>query len=101
MRLTISGPNAHGGMFHVHKTGCADLKRGVYKRMNPANPYDECYDEEHEDVQSVVLSIFDNGIMDEQEEPVTYEDYLGEFKFFPCTEGLPDCIGEVEVRSNR
>ena len=101
MKLTISGPNPHGGMFHVHATGCADLKRGVYRHLSASNPFSEMYEEEHEDVQSVVLSVFDNGIMDEQDGPVTYQDFVSEFKFFPCTAGLPDLVNELEVRSVR
>lgn len=99
MNVTITGPNAHGGMFHVHLTGCRDLARRPYSSMNARTG--ERYEEEHPDVQSVVLSVFDNGIMDEQDGPVTYEDYLGEFKFFPCTEGLPNLVGPLEVRSER
>lgn len=101
MKLTISGPNPHGGMFHVHKTGCADLTKGVYRRLSAADPYSEMYEEEHPDVQSVVLSVYDNGIMDEQDGPVTYEDYVEEFKFFPCTADLPNIVTELQVRSQR
>lgn len=96
MKLTVSGPNPHGGSFHVHKTGCADLKRGVYKRLNPADPFSECYEEDHDSAESVVLSVYDNGIMDENA-PCTYEDYVGEFHFFPCTEGLPDVSGDAPI----
>lgn len=96
MNLTISGPNPHGGSFHVHKTGCADLTRGVYKRLDPKKLYDEIYEEEHDSVESVVLSVYDNGIMSENA-PCTYEDYVDEFRFFPCTKGLPDFSGDAPI----
>lgn len=99
MNLTISGPNVHNGMFHVHKTGCADLKKRPYSLLKGF--YAEKYEEEHPDIQSVVLSVYDNGIMDEQDAPVTYQDYLGEFHFFPCTSDLPEIVTDLEIRSIR
>lgn len=87
MKLFISGPNPHGGMFHVHKAGCADLNKGVYRRLNPNDNYSEAYLEDHDSVESVVLAIYDNGILDE-DAGETYQDYLQEFKFFSCTNEL-------------
>jgi hypothetical protein len=99
MKLTITGPNTHGGMFHVHRTDCADLNKRPYSGMRGF--YSERYEEEHPDVQSVVLSVYDNGIMDEQDSPCSYQDFLGEFHFFPCTNDLPEIVGELELRSVR
>lgn len=79
-QVTITGPNAHGGMFHVHATGCADLSRGVYRSI-PRNI--ERYEEEHSSIESIVFGIFDNGIMDENPE-LGWEDYLSELHIFPC-----------------
>ena len=84
MNVTITGPNAHRGMFHVHRTGCADLQRGVYRTI-PLNV--ERYEEDHDSAQSVVECVYSDII---GENPgTTWENYAGEFRFFPCTESLP------------
>lgn len=89
MNITLTGPNAHNGMFHVHQTGCRDLSRAPYNRMR--GEHGERYEEEHASVEEVVLSVYDNGILD-HDAGETWADYVGEFKFFPCTEGLPDTV---------
>lgn len=84
MNVTITGPNPHGGMFHVHRTGCRDLDRQPYRSI-PRNI--ERYEEEHDSVRSIVEECYSDQIA---EDPgATWEDYLGEFKFFPCVDDLP------------
>ncbi len=87
MNVTITGPNAHGGMFHVHATGCADLARGVYRTIRPNI---ERYEEEHASVQSVVEDVYSDIIAENDGELATWEPYASEFQFFPCVNGLPE-----------
>lgn len=90
MNVTLTGPNAHGGMFHVHKAGCRDLDRGVYRR---SRSMDERYDETHASAQSVAEGIYADQIAEDDE--LTWERCLGEIKFFPCTKTLPYADSEV------
>lgn len=83
MYVTVTGPNPHGGMFHVHRTGCADLSRGVYRRI-PLN--NERYELEFDSVQDVVEDIYSDIIAENDD---TWETYVSEFRFFPCTDSLP------------
>lgn len=86
MRVTITGPNVHDGIFHVHRAGCADLNRRPYALLREGN---ERYTEEHASLESVVLAVYDNGIMEGDE---TWEDYVGGFYVAPCVTGLPDTV---------
>jgi hypothetical protein len=86
VNVTITGPNAHSGMFHVHATGCADLAKRPYSTMSLRSG--ERYEEEHPSAESIVLSVYDNGILDHNAGE-TWEDYVGEFHFFPCVNSLP------------
>lgn len=86
MKLTITGPNPHGGMFHVHRTGCRDLNRQPYASIRLGY---EKHEEEHSSVRSVVEGVYAD-MIDEFGTGDTWVSYLSEFKFFPCTDGLPD-----------
>ena len=91
MNVTITGPNTHGGMFHVHRTGCADLTKRLYRVYRGF--YGERYEEEHASRQSVVEAIYSDQIhSDNAGDPVWghWSAYDGDFHFFPCTDKLPN-----------
>lgn len=90
VNVTITGPNPHGGMFHVHRTGCADLSKGVYKRLaadKARTGYAELYEQEHASIESIVEDMYSDIIAEHPE--AAWEDYVSEFKFFPCVDELP------------
>jgi hypothetical protein len=94
MQITVIGPNLldqSKGSMHVHRAGCADLKRGQYRHMAAH----EQWTEEHNTVRSVVESVYgpeagsfyaEAGLEDD---PKAWESYVGEFWFAPCTDSLP------------
>lgn len=95
MNVTITGPNPHGGMFHVHKTGCADLNKRPYSLLK--GKYAERYEENHNSRQSVVESMYSDQIYsDNAGDPVWghWAAYESEFHFFPCTDDLPTAESE-------
>lgn len=97
--VTILGPNmgrplCDKGDLHVHRTGCADIKRqygGVAR-----------YNEEHADKRSVVDSMYgpEAGSFYEEagceNESTAWQQYEGEFWFAPCVSYLPDDVGRDE-----
>jgi len=93
MRVYICGPNLRDqskGSFHVHAADCADLRRSsepVYAEELKHPPVE---------VASAVEAaeyVYDNGIMQDGE---TGADYLHDFHFFPCCDGLPTEAPTVE-----
>lgn len=86
MRVTICGPNLRDqtrGEFHVHAEGCGDLARGA--RREPA--YREGWTIDAASPEDVAMAVYDpdeHGYDPETE----IDNYVGEFHFFPCTEGL-------------
>ena len=66
------------GELHVHRTGCADLTKRQYFG------YDR-YDEAYASVQELVSSWFDGHMQDDGVDPSeAWENYVSEFRFFPC-----------------
>lgn len=87
MDLTIAGPNlASGSTFHVHKAGCADLKRKVVYRGA------QKWDGDFTSLQDVVEDVFTDhmGENDADSPYSKWEAYTGEFDIFPCVGALPD-----------
>lgn len=81
-RVIIYGPNLPGPTetFHVHAEGCADTKRGIYRGIRVGGDQGG-WSIEAASVQEVVEEVYAD-IMDENGD--TWEDYLSEFKVFPC-----------------
>lgn len=85
--VTIYGPNLRGTRetFHVHASGCADLKRGIYPQYK-----NEAWDIEVGDLRAIVETVYDSDDFWYGEDPDEYWHALAyEFKFFPCVK-LPD-----------
>lgn len=82
-QLTTVGPNTPDSMIHVHRAGCADLKRGIYPRLAVYTDTGE-----FESLQEIVWDFYppDNFCYDAEGE---WEDYAQEFRIFPCVEDLP------------
>jgi len=89
--VTTVGPLGDGSI-HVHRTGCADLRKPKYR------PYaaDSMYDEQFATFKEVVESFYgpdagsfytDAGY--DPADPEVWREYSGEFKVFPCIT-LPD-----------
>lgn len=89
--VTTLGPNGiNDGSFHVHAKGCKDVEnRRRYGRS-------ERYDEMVTSVEQMTLEAYSDHIAeaDYDNAVVTWEDYAGEFKVFPCVK-LPYREGEV------
>lgn len=95
MKLTIVGPNIPQNThetLHVHKAGCADLKRGVYRAVSPY----EKHDEEHDSVESLVEEWYGpNGgsfyeeAFGEDIPADAWTHYESEFWIAPCVKDLP------------
>ncbi|MCD6056504.1 MAG: hypothetical protein K0Q89_34 [Thermomicrobiales bacterium] len=94
MILNVTGPNiGMGGEWHVHRAGCADLRRRPY-RGNP-----ESLDEEYASLRQLVETTWSDIIADNEGDPHygKWENYLDTFKVFPCVKGLPDEEPKVET----
>lgn len=85
MKVHVIGPNIpdpNSTIFHVHKENCADLKRGIYRRMLDVGPV---YD--YESIEELVDDIYSDIIAENDD---TWENYVQEFTFFPCVKGMKD-----------
>lgn len=86
MKVTVWGPNlgVHDEQIHLHKTGCADTKRGIYRRHTG----DE-WNLDAASLQEIVHEIYppDNFDYDADAE---WRSYADDVKVFPCVIGLPD-----------
>lgn len=103
MKVRICGPNLHHqsrGTFHVHADGCGDLRHYGPGRREGGNweGVDETLVDAHS-VRDLVLSVYDNGILDEAvaewnyntpDSPMTLEEmadspaYADDFWLAPC-----------------
>lgn len=92
MKITVMGPNlprplCDKGDMHVHAAGCADLRRypkGIDQGGWTINV---------EDVRSVVVAVYDNMI---DESGLTWEDYVSDLYWAPCTSTLPHDVTVAE-----
>lgn len=77
-RVSVYGPNVgSGGEFHVHRTGCADTKRGEYPFV------EQPWSLEATSQKQVVEDVYSDII---PENPgSTWESYAETVRFFPCT----------------
>jgi hypothetical protein len=89
-RVTIVGPNlprplCDKGTFHVHKAGCADLKRGALGRAHagPSAGFDMLVT----DRLQVEADVYD--FAPAENEDYTVGDYQSDFHFAPCLDELP------------
>lgn len=87
MRVTVFGPNLprnDHGTFHVHRTGCADTKRGIYRHIKYGGDQggwglDVSSDDE------VIQEIYPPGDFDyDPKNPDEYTAYENDVTFFPC-----------------
>jgi hypothetical protein len=85
MKVTVWGPNlgTRGASMHVHRPGCADTTRGIYRRLSEA---ERGWTVEVESTRDVVFAVYPPDQFDYDE--ADWENYLGEFKFFPCVPNL-------------
>ena len=90
MELTVIGPNGiQDATFHIHRTGCLDVRR--YER--------DFFCSGSVDDWGFITSkeVLIGGLfMDFFDEVDTWEDFLMDVRFFPCTEGLPHEHKEVQ-----
>jgi hypothetical protein len=85
-QVTIIGPNLPGNTqtFHVHAAGCADIKRSrLYHRAQQ-------WTVELASAQEVVYDVYPSGDFDYP--PEEWEDYLSEFRIFPCLDSFPTSV---------
>lgn len=76
MKVTIVGPNLPDqskGSFHVHKEGCADLKRGMMVRA-------ERWTVEVKELDEVVYAVYSDMIEDGEDIGM----YRDDIHFAPC-----------------
>lgn len=103
MRVTILGPNLPAeapGELVVHRADCRDLCRGwTLDVMRQERQYAGApIEEEHASVRAVVESyygpaagsFYEEHWGDEEIPEDAWRHYVGEFHFYPCTEGLPE-----------
>jgi hypothetical protein len=86
VNLTILGPNLRShATFHIHKAGCADLKKMEYRGAQK-------YNEEWGDLHSIAAEYWQDQINENEAGSVwaTPEGYYGEFTIFPCAKALPE-----------
>jgi len=92
--VAVWGPNLRGpasGSLHVHKPGCADTTRGIYRGAE--DPWVIEVDsfkhlvEEHYGPQAG--SFFEEA-GHAADDPDAWRDYASEFKVFPCLPALPE-----------
>lgn len=76
--LSVSGPNAHGGAFHVHTADCADLGKAVYRRSAAGH---EMQTHDFTSRRDVVEFLFADFIAENES---SWQDYAREVRFFPC-----------------
>jgi len=88
LKVTTIGPNGlDDASFHVHLQGCQDTKGRKYRRS-------EKYNEEITSKKNMVEGTYSDQIA--ENENGTWEDYLDEFRFFPCLGEVPLTAEEVE-----
>lgn len=90
MEITVIGPNLNDqskGQFHVHTTGCADIKRMI--RREPE--YEYGYETDAESRLELAADWFEDHIAENEPESEWSkpEPYVSEFHFFPCCKDLP------------
>lgn len=98
MRVTICGPNlprplCDRGDMHVHQAGCADLRK--YPDDDRTRPGQKGWTIEASSVETVVYEVYDNQI--EESEGYTWEDYVDDLYWAPCTSSLPRTEAEAGV----
>jgi hypothetical protein len=95
MTVRISGPNLRDqtkGSFHVHREGCADIKKAA--KSDPAFSKREAHVLDVASAQDVAEFIYADQIAENGDSPL---DYLSDFHFAPCTADLPLQTSEQEV----
>jgi hypothetical protein len=90
MKVQISGPNLRDqsrGQFHIHAVGCRDLQR---TNIEPEYAYG--WPVEATTKREVVEAIYDDHMAEHADDPTdrwgTWEPYLEDLYFFPCTKEL-------------
>lgn len=88
MRVTISGPNlprplCDKGDMHVHKAGCADLRRYPTERHTG----EKGWTIEATSRQGVVEDVYGDQMHD-YDPPAPWTDYEGDLYWAPCTSEL-------------
>lgn len=82
--LNIYGPNLQSkdAEFHVHRVGCADCNKALYRNHKPLTlDVDDVPGSANETPeQTVVEEMYADFIEGDGD----WENFLGEFKFFPC-----------------
>ncbi len=82
--VAVYGPNlrTQSEAIHVHKPGCADTKKAVYRGHQP-------WVAEVEDYIDLVAAVYDPGDfcydVNDEDERAPYE---GDIKVFPCVVGI-------------
>jgi len=88
MDLIVLGPNlpaAAGEMIHVHRLGCVDVQRS---RSYSRAAIDAAWTMEADSWPLVVSAIYPPDNFDYDPDSDAWLDYLGDIRFFPCTDGL-------------
>lgn len=93
MQVVIIGPNLidqSKGSFHVHKAGCADTKKAVYRlHRRDMDPFE--VGSEKDVIEYIFSDIIDQdiseGYIPDTED--AWKSYLSEVYFFPCVKDLP------------
>jgi hypothetical protein len=90
IKVAIWGPNLRttGEAMHVHKPGCKDTTRGIYRFAEPP------WVIEVGSIRDIVEDIYppDDFGYDANTE---WSDYFTDIKVFPCVTELPDEAGEA------
>jgi hypothetical protein len=85
MKVVICGPNLFDqskGQFHVHKKGCADLRKREYRAVAPHMPA------EVKTKLDVATFVYEDIMRENEGVLATPEPYVSEFHFAPCVRGL-------------
>lgn len=82
IEVMILGPNLldqSTGSFHVHRVGCADIKRRYPMALRTAESYTMPAECEQEVVESIYADFLDDGR--------SWNDYADDVRIFPCVTG--------------
>lgn len=97
MNVRIAGPNLNDqskGTFHVHRDGCADLRKyGPGRREGGEFPGEDEMLVTDATKLGVVTAVYADHIAEDPE--LTAEQLLSDFWFAPCTKGIPLGITET------
>lgn len=84
MKLSIYRIVTTDEVWHVHAPGCLDTAKAFYQPQNTDGPAEVA---EWASAQALVEDYYSGHLSDDPD--ATWEDYLSEFKFFPCVKALP------------